>query len=352
MRRLGKTTADLASYKRRWDEMIASASETQGLFQAGSAPNRLAEEKAFGSNPGNLRMWSYVPEGLPAGAGLVVVLHGCKQNASGYDHGAGWSALADKFGFAVLYPSSRLPTIPTTCFNWFVPEDTKRGYGEAQSIHQMAEAMILRHGIDPRRVFVTGLSAGGAMTSVMLATYPDVFAGGAIIAGLPYGCAANVQEALDCMFQGRSRPGSEWGDLVRGASRHKGPWPKISVWHGSADTTVKPMNADEIVKQWADVHGVTPRPEEHQVDGYPLRVWRTPNGSTAIESYTITGMSHGTPLETGAGEGSIGAAGPFMLDVGISSSYRIAQSWGLVGKLALPKRQGPSRSSRKVACRR
>ena len=63
------------------------------------------------------------------------------------------------------------------------------------------------------------------------------------------------------MFQGRSRPGSEWGDLVRGASRHKGPWPKISVWHGSADTTVKPMNADEIVKQWADVQASRPNPK-------------------------------------------------------------------------------------------
>ena len=92
------------------------------------------------------------------------------------------------------------------------------------------------------------------MTSVMLATYPEVFAAGAIIAGLPFGVATNVREALSGMFQSPARPAGELGDLVRNASDHKGPWPKLSVWHGSADRTVNPANADEIVKQWLDVH--------------------------------------------------------------------------------------------------
>jgi feruloyl esterase len=175
------------------------------------------------------------------------------------------------------------------------------------------------------------------MTSAMLATYPDVFAGGAIIAGLPYGCAANVQEALDCMFQGRSRSGSEWGDLVRGASRHKGPWPTVSVWHGTNDTTVKPMNAGESVKQWVDVHGLqSQRPEEDRVDGYPRLLWRGPDGRAVVESYTITGMAHGTPLDTRHPERQAGAAGAFLLDVGISSSYRIAESWSLTGTVVQP----------------
>ena len=94
------------------------------------------------------------------------------------------------------------------------------------------------------------------MTSVMLATYPDVFAAGAIIAGLPFGIASNVREALSGMMQSSPRPASELGDLVRKATKHKGPWPKVSVWHGSADRTVNPANADEIVKQWLDVHGL------------------------------------------------------------------------------------------------
>jgi feruloyl esterase len=88
------------------------------------------------------------------------------------------------------------------------------------------------------------------MTSVMLTTYPDTFAAGAVIAGLPYRTATNVKEAFESMFQVRARSAREWGDLVRAASPHRGPWPRISVWHGGADLVVKPENADQIVKQW------------------------------------------------------------------------------------------------------
>jgi poly(3-hydroxybutyrate) depolymerase len=194
----------------------------------------------------------------------------------------------------------------------------------------MVEHAIKEHNVDRSRVFATGLSAGGAMTATMLATYPDVFAAGAIIAGLPYRCATSVPEAFECMFQGQTRSAQEWGALVRSASSHQGPWPKVSVWHGSADATVKPMNAGEIIKQWTDVHGLKPSPSfSETVDGYPRRVWTGPSGEEVIEEYVITGMAHGTPLAIGNDENSYGAAGPFLLDVGISSSYRIAKFWGL-----------------------
>ena len=107
--------------------------------------------------------------------------------------------MADQHGFALLFPEQQRPNNPHLCFNWFLPNDIRRDSGEALSIRQMVEAMILAHGLDRLRVFVTGLSAGGAMASVMLSAYPDVFAGGAIIAGLPYGCAATIPEAFDRM---------------------------------------------------------------------------------------------------------------------------------------------------------
>src|ERR1700694_5802815 len=113
------------------------------------------------------------------------------------------------------------------CFNWFNPEDTSRERGEACSIRQMIARMVGDHGIDPGRIFVTGLSAGGAMTSVMLAAYPVVFAAGAIIAGLPYGVASNVREALTGMHGSRAFSPHDLGDLVRKASHHKGKWPKL-----------------------------------------------------------------------------------------------------------------------------
>ncbi|WQO27958.1 PHB depolymerase family esterase [Microvirga lotononidis] len=299
-----------------------------------SVPTRLNEVTEFGSNPGNLRMLAYVPESLPPSPALVVVLHGCTQTAAGYDHGSGWSALADRYGFVLLYPEQQESNNPKRCFNWFQLGDIERDRGEAHSIRQMVEHAVEQYAVDRSRIFVTGLSAGGAMTSTMLAAYPEVFAGGAIIAGLPYRSATSIPEAFECMFQGQTRSAEEWGALVRTASPHTGPWPKISVWHGSADATVKPMNAGEIIKQWTNVHGLrTEANRSDVVDGYPRRAWTNDAGEEIIEEYVITGMAHGTPLAVGNDEHNYGTAGPFLLDVGISSSYRIVKFWGLTESL-------------------
>jgi len=151
-----------------------------------SLDSPLVETTGFGTNPGALRMFAFAPENLQHGAALVVVLHGCGQTAAGYDLGAGWSTLAKRYGFALLMPEQQASNNPQGCFNWFNPEDTTRDSGEACSIRQMIARMAGDYKVDPHRIFVTGLSAGGAMTSVMLATYPEVFAGGAIIPVAPF----------------------------------------------------------------------------------------------------------------------------------------------------------------------
>jgi poly(hydroxyalkanoate) depolymerase family esterase len=298
----------------------------------------LVEVTDFGANPGDLRMFAYVPGELRQKPALVVVLHGCGQTAAGYDLGAGWSTLAKRYGFALLMPEQRPSNNAQGCFNWFNPEDTARDCGEAGSIRQMIARMVGDHGIDERGIYVTGLSAGGAMTSVMLATYPDIFAGGAVIAGLPFGVATNVREALNGMFQSSSRSAGELGDLVRHASPHQGPWPKLSVWHGSADRTVNPANANEIVKQWLDVHRLPAMPmSEGVVDGYPRQIWWNADGETIVESYTITDMAHGTPLGIADNDEHYGAQGAFLIEAGISSSYHIANFFGLTERIHRPK---------------
>src|SRR3979409_1078715 len=119
------------------------------------------------------------------------------------------------------------------------------------------------------------------------------------------------------MMQAPAHPASELGDLVRNASKHRGPWPKVSVWHGSADRTVNPANADAIVKQWLDIHVLPSGPMlTSTVDGYPHEIWWDADGETVVESYTITDMAHGTPLTHSEG----GVAGPYMIEAGISSS--------------------------------
>ncbi len=346
-----KTSDRFSMHSPNWDKMLQAAARMKNAGpHVGPRQDHLHEVRDFGANPGALRMFVHLPPRVARGSALVVVLHGCSQSAADYDLGAGWSTLADRFGFCLLLPEQQAANNPNRCFNWFQPGDNERGQGEAQSIRQMIDRMVVDHGIDPTRVFITGLSAGGAMTSVMLAAYPDVFAGGAIVAGLPFGAANNVQQAFETMFQSPPRPASAWGDLVRAASSHQGPWPRVSVWHGGVDATVIPSNAGEIIKQWTDIHGLPLAPSSKSVvDGYPRQVWVNAAGDEVIESYTITNMAHGTPLATGEADHECGAAGPFLLEVGISSSYHIASFFGLTGaaarKASAPKEDTSARPS-------
>ncbi|MBV8509580.1 MAG: PHB depolymerase family esterase, partial [Xanthobacteraceae bacterium] len=213
--------------------------------------------------------------------------------------------------------------------SWFLRGDTVRGQGEALSIREMVDHAIAKLASDRRKVFVTGLSAGGAMASVMLATYPEIFAGGAILAGLPHGCASNVQQAFEAMFTDQGNSPQVLGDRVRAASKHCGPWPKISVWHGTADPIVKPSNSESIIRQWTNVHGLSDKPSYQKlIDGHTLNVWTDASGEALIEAFSVSNMAHGVPLAT-TGRQSCGNAGSFFLDVGISSTHHIARFWGL-----------------------
>ena len=321
---LRHTLDELRRYHHKLKAVFArEAGDRQGGQQG--VADRLRPVTGFGTNPGRLRMLSYVPPHLPPGAPLVLVLHGCTQSAAAFDHATGWSKLADRYGFALLYPEQTRENNPNLCFNWFDPAHTARGRGEACSIQQMIDHMVGAHRLDRARIGITGLSAGGAMAAVMLATYPELFAAGAIIAGLPFGCATNVQQAFENMMQGRSRPAAEWAALVRSASSHAGPWPKLSIWHGDADSTVVPSNAEELAKQWTALHGLAARPTLNAaLEGMPYRAWHGGGGTMLVESITIPGMGHGAPIAT-----DLGHAAPFVLDVGISSTHHIARSWGL-----------------------
>ena len=286
---------------------------------------RLSELTGFGPNPGALRARTYVPPGLKRGAPLVVVLHGCTQDAAGYDAGSGWSTLADAHGFAVLFPEQVRANNPSLCFNWFTPEDTRRGGGEAASIAAMIVAMAERHGT--ARAYVTGLSAGGAMASVMLATYPELFDGGAIIAGLPYAGVSGVPAAMEAMRGGRMAGETALVARVRAQSALGGPWPRVSVWHGDADATVAPGNADATVTQWLGVHGLREADGRSDVvDGAAHRTWRGADGRALVESWRVPGMGHGTPIAAADG---CGVAGPYMLEAGVCSTRRVAEFWGI-----------------------
>ena len=321
-------------------ETIARLSAARGMGRAAACPTRLSELTLSGSNPGALKAYTYLPDGLPPNAPLVVVLHGCTQTAADYDQGSGWSQLADRHGFALLFPEQQRANNPNLCFNWFVPGDIHHDGGEALSIAQMIRGMIEAHQLDRRRIFVTGLSAGGAMAAVMLATHPGLFAGGAVVAGLPFGCAASVPEALSLM-RGQGLP--DQATLVRAvkaASPHAGPWPSLSVWHGLNDHTVAPANGEAVLSQWRGLHGLAEAPSETMELGrHSRRIWRDASGVAKIEAFAIAGMGHGTPIAAGDG---IGVPGAYMLDAGISSTQHIAAFWQIAAPVEARAAERPS----------
>ena len=158
------------------------------------------------------RMFSFVPQDLQQPPALVVVLHGCGQTAAGYDLGAGWSTLAKHYGFALLMPEQQPSNNANGCFNWFNPEDTARGSGEACSIRQMIARMVADHGIERtphlrHRAFRRRRHDVGDAGDLSRKCSPA----GAVIAGLPFGVASNVREALNGMFQSPSAPGLRTG---------------------------------------------------------------------------------------------------------------------------------------------
>lgn len=321
MRGLGKFVSHLTAARR-----------TMQAANANDDGRRLDTLTGFGSNPGDLDARIYLPNTAPTA--LVVVLHGCTQSASVYDQGSGWSKLAERHGFALLYPQQRRSNNPNLCFNWYQPGDARRGHGEAASISQMIQHMAREHRLNRSQVFITGLSAGGAMTSVMLACYPEQFAGGAVIAGLPFASANTLPEALERMRGQGFPPRRELAARTRAASGLKVEPPLLSVWHGTRDNIVDPSNASAIVNQWRDFHGVGDVNGSVQyVAGHRRETWSDGQGRVLVEKYEIRGMGHGTPIDT-RDDQACGMTGPHMLEANICSTRQIAKSWGLVARVA------------------
>jgi len=309
----------------------------------------LEEVTDFGSNPGDLRMFKFVPESLipvhsktpaesPNGGAkasrsnvpLVVALHGCMQDAQEYGQDSGWIEQANRLGFLLLLPEQRRGNNLTGCFNWYSPDDMQRDKGEVLSIREMIDRMRQEYSIDPHRIYVTGISAGAAMTMAMAALYPDIFAGAAPVAGIPFGCADGLWSGLGCMRDPPDMEPAKWGTLVRSATSHEGPWPRLSVWQGDADSAVDPRNAEAIVRQWTDVHGIDDIADQtEETKGDLHNLYKDSQGLALVESHRIEDMGHGLAVDPGPGRNQCGKAGMFFPDVDICSSLYITRFWGL-----------------------
>ncbi|WP_242478080.1 extracellular catalytic domain type 1 short-chain-length polyhydroxyalkanoate depolymerase [Rubrivivax gelatinosus] len=223
----------------------------------------------------------YVPPAAAGGARpLVVMLHGCTQDPDDFAAGTGMNALAREQGFFVLYPAQSPRANPQRCWNWFKSNHQRRGRGEPALLASMTQEIVARHGIDARRVYVAGLSAGGAMAALLGEAYPDVFAAIGVHSGLPRGSAQDASSALQAMGRGAS------------ASAPDATLPTI-VFHGDQDRTVHPRNGEQIAAGHAaavpgaaePVPGATGRASTR-------RVYRDAAGQVQAEHWVVHGGGH------------------------------------------------------------
>jgi poly(hydroxyalkanoate) depolymerase family esterase len=222
------------------------------------------------------------------------MLHGCTQSPDDFAAGTRMNALAEEHGCLVAYPAQPAAANPSRCWNWFSPDDQQRGRGEPSLIAGITRQIIRDHPVDPGRVYVAGLSAGGAAAAILGATYPDLYAAIGVHSGLACGAASDLPSALTAMRQGGISAEQRAGDVsATGGGARVVP---TIVLHGDQDITVHPRNGDEVIAQ-AKASAIELRAtvQRGQVPGghaYSRTLYADPAGGALLEQWTIHGAGH------------------------------------------------------------
>ena len=231
----------------------------------------------------------YVPPQHAGGAlALVVMLHGCTQHPDDFAAGTDMNARAREQGFFVLYPAQSQDGNAQRCWNWFARAHQQRDSGEPALLADLTQSVIKRYGIDRQRVYIAGLSAGGAMADIVAASHPEIYAAAGVHSGLPRGAATNVAGALAVMKNGE--PASRSTAKVSDATV-----PTI-VFHGDADQTVHPKNGEQVIAALLrSVDSSEPRVEQGVASGgrsYTRLIYRADSGETLAEHWLVKGSGH------------------------------------------------------------
>lgn len=272
--------------------------------EAGQRAGRF-EAHEFSNDAGTRAYKVHVPAlKSDAPRAMIVMLHGCTQSADDFAAGTRMNRLADEHGFLVVYPEQAAHANASKCWNWFKPQDQLRDAGEPSLIAGIVREVAQRHGADPRRIFVAGLSAGAAMAVVLGETYPELFAGVGAHSGLPYGSAHDIPSALLAMKGGRSgMPGLKSAPGVAGGPRRKAVQAvPVIVFHGDRDHTVQQTNGAYIVLQAQEAHGcgagratLRTSTQAGLASGgrrYTRTVHADEEGQARIENWTLHGAGH------------------------------------------------------------
>jgi len=255
----------------------------------------LTQVTGFGTNPTNVQMWIYVPTNLKTNPAIVVALHYCTGTAQAYFQNTKYASLADQRGFIVIYPNA-----PDSGGCWDVHTNNTLRHdagGDSLGVASMVRYTINRYNANARQVFATGTSSGAMMTEVLAGAYPDLFAAGSSFAGVPYGCFAGAgMWNGDCAEGWITHTPQQWGDIVRqGYSGYTGARPRIQLWHGTGDTTLRYQNFVEATKQWSNVLDLTfsRNNTNNPIQGYTQIVYG--DGSRLV-AYSAQGVPHNIPV--------------------------------------------------------
>ena len=230
--------------------------------------------ESFTNRAGTRAYRLYVPSGAAGQAlPLLVMLHGCTQNAEDLAAGTRMNELAESGGFLVVYPEQSAKANGQRCWNWLKADDQQRERGEPSIIAGITRQVAATQPVDTRRIYVAGMSAGGAMAAVMGATYPDLYAAVGVHSGLAYGAAHDMPSAFMAMKQGASDPaqGKTRAAHDAGAVDFARAVPTI-VFHGDRDGTVHPRNGEQVLHQWAGNSSRAPGPGLRRARVHPLRL--------------------------------------------------------------------------------
>ena len=256
----------------------------------------LTEVTDFGTNPSNLQMYLYVPAGVTAHPAVVVAVHYCTGSGPAMYNGTEWAQLADTHGFVVIYPSV---TRASKCFDVSSPQALKRNGGsDPVGIKSMIDWVTRTYNADQSKIYATGISSGAMMTNVLLGDYPDVFAAGAAFSGVPFGCFATTDGSewnSACANGTVTHTPQEWGDLVRGAyPGYTGHRPRMQLWHGTEDATLRYPNFGEEIKQWTNALGVgqTPAATDSPASGWTRTRYGATGDQAPVEAISLQGVGH------------------------------------------------------------
>jgi poly(hydroxyalkanoate) depolymerase family esterase len=229
----------------------------------------------------------YVPSSYNGQAApLIVMLHGCKQNPNDFAAGTGMNAIAEQNNCFVVYPAQALAANGSNCWNWFKADNQQRDWGEPSIIADITRDVMREYPIDPSRVYVAGLSAGGAMAAIMAAAYPDLYAAVGVHSGLPVGAARDVPSAFAAMKNG---PATTQRRNARGA-----PIPVI-MFHGDRDTRVHPCNGEQVLTQCVEWNETEVTVHEGKVPhgrAFTRAVQHDCNGKAIAEKWIVHGAGH------------------------------------------------------------